>query len=688
MIWELEKDKFTYILRYFLHEEPKFDRATAERRVDEMLDYCRENHIEAVMLYVDTNPWWIYMPDSLEHTLKIKDVISYAGDRLREAGISYQLNYQNLFGSVDGNCDHTKHLDWECYTDEFGKVSKGVGCMIGEKFRKLAGEKLRIWSETKPDVIWIDDDMRLHNHTRNPYNGTGGTGTDFGCFCDKHIAEFNKRFGCNFDRESLHKAVLDRGGASETGKNWRKFCGECYEDTASWIEKTVHEVSPDTRVGIMTSLPDNHAQEGREWGSFLKALSGKHKPIIRSHYGPYGDAALSPRAYAFTHIFSEQLETNIKGQYEGAVDYAPEIENGFFTRYAKSAVATAFQLMLSAFQGYKGITLSITDWEGCSFADEDTFGKMLKEHKAYCDTVATMLPESLATKGIGFITSPTRHPDAEKETADAIGKYVPKRNLDNFFEKLGFPCQYVLPENVSECKLVILDSDAVIQLTDDELKECLSKAVFADVGAAERICERGFGEYIGVIPGEAGKVTVGSEHLLTKKHYDGSNRYLPARILVGDWQILTPEGAECITRFFTPDGESYPGLTKFENSLGGKVYVYEATDAGFTDRLCSTYRVELFRDIVEELAPGVVRADFPSYAMMAVREDEHNTAVFVSNLAADEIKDIKVKFPKEPKLVKMITVDGKVSEISACGRNAVIPCGLHMFESVVLMAQY
>lgn len=688
MAWELNKDRFSYILRYFLQEKPRYDRATTERRIDELIDYCKENSIEAVMLYVDANPYWYYMPDSIEHTLEIKDIIAYAGAKLRNAGISYQLNYQNLPGAVDGNCDHTSYLDWECYTDEFGNVSKGSACLIGEKFRRIAGEKLRIWAETNPDVIWIDDDLRFHNHTCNPYNGINSSVTDFGCFCDKHIAEFNKKYNSNYDRDSLHKAILERGGASDAGKNWRQFCAQCYEETALWIEKTIHSVSPDTRIGIMTSLPDIHAQEGREWGSFLKALCGEHKPIVRSHYGPYGDAALSPRAYVFTHIFSEQLETNINGQYNGEVDYAPEIENGFFTQYSKSVAATSFQLMLSAFQGYKGITLSITDLEGYSLIDEKLFGKLLKERKNYCDIMAKMISSTLKTTGVGFITSPTRYPDAEKETTDAIGKYIPKRHLDSFFEKLGFPCRYVLPENVGECELIVLDSDSVIQLTDDELINCLSRGVFADAGAAKKICERGFGRYIGVISGETGSVTIGSELMITKKNQDGSERYLPARIPVGDWRILTLDGAKCLTEVSTPDGKRYPGFTMFENSLGGKVCVYTAEGQGFSDRLCSTYRIDLLRDVVQELSPGVVMADFPSYAMMTVREDDYTTAVFISNFAADKIKDITVKFAKKPKSVNMITADSKVSELSICGKNVVAPCELNMFESVVLTAQY
>lgn len=59
------------------------------------------------------------MPDTEEHNSYLAGVISEAAEKLRENGISYQLNYQNLFGSWDGNFDHRDMLTWECYVDEY-----------------------------------------------------------------------------------------------------------------------------------------------------------------------------------------------------------------------------------------------------------------------------------------------------------------------------------------------------------------------------------------------------------------------------------------------------------------------------------------------------------------------------------------------------------------------------------------
>ena len=198
MIWNIDRNNGTYILRYYLPCMPQYSKDTTASRSKELIDFCLENNVDCVMLYVDLNPYWCYMPDTIEHTEYLIDTLQSTITQLRENNISYQLNYQNLFGSWDGNSDHKEMMqNWECYTDEFGRQSKGVGCMSGEKFRSVALKKLSMWAKTKPDAIWIDDDMRLHNHRTGIYDlwegKSGAEGLDFGCFCDMHIKKFNEK---------------------------------------------------------------------------------------------------------------------------------------------------------------------------------------------------------------------------------------------------------------------------------------------------------------------------------------------------------------------------------------------------------------------------------------------------------------------------------------------------------------
>ena len=326
MEWEIN-DKSTYILRYYLPLDPTYDETIFNKRGDELIQYCLNNHITAVMLYVDLNPNWYYSPDSLEHTRYYATLLQPVIEKLRENAISYQLNYQNLVGAWDGGANLNDVNQWENWVDQDGKASSGCACCLGSRFRAVAGQKLKLWAATKPDVIWIDDDIRFHNHLTaigDLWSGKSSSyRVDYGCFCDEHIKKFNETYHLSYSRAKIVEGILSGGDGR---KRWMNFSGSVADEFASWIEKTIHEISPNTRIAVMTSTVDSHSVEGRNWNSFLHSLSGEHKPLLRPTFGPYKEG--DPRAFFISYLAVEQLKENIKSQYGRNVDFCPEIENG------------------------------------------------------------------------------------------------------------------------------------------------------------------------------------------------------------------------------------------------------------------------------------------------------------------------------------------------------------------------
>ena len=139
-------------------------------------------------------------------------------------------------------------------------------------------------------------------------------------------------------------------------------------ETASWVCSQIHKISPFTRIAQMTSVPDVHAVEGRNWRGFLECLSGEgYKPIIRPHFGPYTE--VSPASFVNSYTMLDQTMANIGIQVKDNVDYCPELENTRFTRWAKSRVP-GFQLILGQLIGCRGITLSLFDLEGTPLSEE------------------------------------------------------------------------------------------------------------------------------------------------------------------------------------------------------------------------------------------------------------------------------------------------------------------------------
>lgn len=691
MVWSLKKDKFSYILRYYLPCLPQYDAAVTERRADELIAFCKRARVSTVMLYVDLNPYWYYMPDSEAHADYVAEQMEMLAPRLRKAGLSYQLNYQNLFGSVDGNHDHKALCGWEdCYTDEFGEPSFGVGCMLSERFRAVALSKLKRFSKTCPDAIWIDDDIRIHNHRTELHTVLAGKKgkeeLDFGCFCPLHMAAFSKKIGREISREEVRSALLAKGEPRELAEKWRAFQREVCADMNRAIERTIHSVSPDTRVALMTSVPDVHAVEGRDWGEFLTALSGEHAPLIRSHFGPYMES--DPREFINAYLLADQLRTNAEAQYtRGEIEYCPEIENTRFTRYAKSVGATTYQLDLSAFLGCRGVTLSIFDLEGCVLSEEYEWEHMLASHRPFCDRVTREL-DGMKKYGIGLLTSPDRYPRSEKKSeSHRLSATVQKRPFEGALARLGIPVAFVTPEKIGDMNAMILERGGVMQLTDEELLSCLSKGLLLDGGAAEEIEKRGFGAYLGVHSGEPVMQVAASERFTEHTHADGSAVIIPSRIGPGAYRDITLTGASALSYLYNPSGDKHPGFTYFENSLGGRVAIY-AAEGDFGDGFASIHRVAVLRELFARLDPALPIATLPAYGLCAVRRDENRTAVFLGNLWPDTVKGMSVRFEKTPVCAYMILANGRKKALKIEGNEVKINASLPAYGTAVIVAEY
>lgn len=683
MLWQLSDKEHTYILRYYLPCLPQYPSDVTERRIDELIDFCLKHNVGAVMFYVDLNPYWYYMPDSCEHNSYVADVVRKASRKLKKAGISYHLNYQNLFGAWDGNYDHRGMLPYECYVDEMGNESYGSGCMIGEKFRLFAGKKLSEWANTNPDVIWIDDDMRTHNHQTQIHDLWDGKSAsadlDFGCFCPEHIKKFNELTGYGFDREQIVKECLSNPGIR---KQWLDFQNDCLCDTASWIERIVCFASPGTRIAIMTSLADVHAAEGRNWNGFLDSLSGGNTPLIRATFGPYSESA--PRDFAHSLSRFASLKSNISKQYKFATDYCPEVENTRFTRYSKSISATKFQIGLSAFMGARGVTLSIFDLEGCILDEEPEFGEMLDSAKDFCDRMNREKMCGYSDRGLAFIASPDRVQCAD--FGSSISKFsdmVNFREFDVLFAKAGIPIKYTQPDEAESEQLIALDRFAVRLLTDSEIMQILSGSVIMDGGAANELIERGFGEYTGINAMTKNKCIVSSELFHTEKRRDNSDVYVPCRISGGRWYDVQGEGIEILSSFITPNGIRHPGFTSFENSLGGKVIVY-ATEGDFGDGFYSNYRIKFLKKIFKELYRDIITVETPSYGLCSVRTNGKKTMVFVSNLSADVYENLKISVPQNAYGASLIFSDGKSREVEIRNGHVELPRSLPIYGYVVV----
>lgn len=686
-MWERKKEQANYILRYYLPCGPLYDEEAVRNRMEGLVEFCVRYQVPAVMLYVDSNPCWYYLPDTPEHTACYVEVVKQLAVRLREKGISYQLNYQNLCGASDGGADLRDVYQWELYVDEKGMESGGVACMAGEKFRETAGKKLRMWASTEPDVIWMDDDMRFHNHgTASKARWQGkypGRKTDYGCFCPRHMELYNARMHTSHTREELVAGILEGSARAD----WMAFAGDCMTETAHWVERSIHEVSPETRIAIMTSTPDVHSVEGRHWGDFLKSLSGKDVPLLRPYFGPYKEGL--PEDFFDSYLLFEQLKANVASQYGNEFAFCPEIENTRFTRWSKSLAATGYQIMLAAFLGSVGITLSIYDLEGCVLAEEPEYGELLTKFAPFVRTMQSWELWDWQSEGMALVTAPDRAgaPWNGRKVRE-MEELARGRLWDKVLIKCGIACRYVTPEHLEEAACVALDACTAALLKDEEIRKVLTKGVLLDAGAAEVLKRRGFGEWLGAEVGETMECISASELLCTMRHQDNSPVRVPSRIEGGKWNHLLPKEGKELSRLITPEGREYPGFTEFQNSFGGRVVIYAGNGAvggGFY----TNYRVKLLKEICERLSGGTgVIVDNASYLLLCVKKRKDEMALFMVNLTADKVEKMNIRIPGKVKSAGLTRGCGPGGELEIAG-NEIRCCGLNLglYEGAVLRIQ-
>lgn len=629
-----EKKSYTYILRYYLPVLPLYDEDYTEKRFVELLEFCKTAKVEAVMFFVALSPYCYYLPEDPALTQTWVEQMKPYIERLKAQGIGYQLNFQNSLGSVPQGQDMEKYFNWEYLVDNNGYKSP-CGCPIGKKFRQHTGKRLQYWAKTKPDVVWLDDDFRMHNHLNGAKSKSGG---DFYCFCDEHIRLFNEKYNKHYTRESLVEEILRPGKPSWARQTYLPFVGDLMAETAEWTSDVIHKESPETRVALMTSMPDVHATEWRDWKRTLDGFEKRRKPLLRPHFGPYNEN--DPRDAIYSYSRYEQLKAQLKKAYGGEIDYCPELENTPFTVWSKSAAHTAYQIALSAFMGSQGITLSLYDLNGAAFFEEPAYCEVLKEEKPFVNKLFRLNLRNAKSLGVIIPTDPQSGLHYTLTKDDNFNNLRgAERYIQDYLLKIGIPCCYRTTDAL-EGGVVALDGYTANFLSDDVLKKVLSGSVFIDYGAAQILIERGFGSYIGIREFESNTDKVVQSEVFTKrKRKDGTYICVPCRITAGNWgKANLLENAEILSQFVLPNGEKVPGLVWFDNSYGGKVLIYIAKK-DWSRAFYTHQRVAYFKDLFQKLSPTLPRLDCHSYTMLAAIEKDGEKYYSITNLATDTEKN-------------------------------------------------
>jgi len=586
--------------------------------IDEVVRYCKANGVTEVMWKVDTEVFNRgFTPISL-----IEEYIPWlkkGKNALSEINVVSSINPWMTLNHADyGRDSRGKLPDMYWMVGHDGTESIACACPLSDSWQRYIVEAYSLYAQTKPNILWLEDDFRHFNHKP----------IDWGCFCPIHIERFSEHIGEKITREKLVECILKPGPPHPLRRKWMDFLGDNMVKVAAKIEKAVHTVSPETKLGLMSSSPEDHSIEGRKWHKLLKTLAGRHQPVCRPAMGSY-------RSIEYFDIYnSMQVTRKTTFCLPPGTKACAEIENAPFTEFVKSVRFTRMQILLAAAAGCDDITMNLYDHAGTPLQPDDPYGLMLRNTKSFLNGLLQYRTIGGKEKGIGILFAPHIAQKVQTNTGTDFTELYP--NASGWFtalQALGHAVTY------QQSDVVAITGQITRGYRDEQIKNILSKAVLLDAFAAKTLAQDGYGQYIGVNVGDFIKrttVPISAEDF-------GAGVYISAR-LATEREILCrlkpQKGASVFSNFVDCNRDVFmPAVVFFENSLGGRVAVF-AMDMRYGATCCfmSWHRKRQFKQILDWLTNDnldlfvsggphslPMRTDYDNYSIVTVANNSPDT---------------------------------------------------------------
>ncbi len=512
-------------------------------------------------------------------------------------------------------------------------------CPLDPEFRRLfVGRCRRVAEIAQPHLILFEDDFELSNH--------GAVG--YGCFCERHLAEFARLAGRRYAREELEKIFSAVNPESirlrrlHAGLACRTLAGLAAETAAA-----VQAVAPATRLGLCQ--PGTWSLDGDMAESVTRAFAGRNRPWLRICGASYGaDVPVNlPAALLSTLYTAQHLSGDIDRFYEG--DTFPH------NRFYCSAAMLESMITLALSYGCTDVLLyavqqlpdPLTDW---GYLDLYRDGR---------DRFAALRAalEGCAVAGIELVSRPEAC-----AAAPWTGRAIRDSGLGGPADGSLLLGRYGFPYTTVEAPLKALIGDATPRiLTDEALIRILSGPLFVDGAAARVLDERGLGDLLGLACEPAGGQGFNTERVRdTPDFRDLAGQTIYSMAYLGSWGPLQADmtaycplpGAEVLTDYVELVPESAEprfgqhGLMRCVNRLGGRIVVSPAALATSSSNLYNGLKRELLRRLFRWLDPDGMPAavlDQPNVSLTAnVARGGGRLILTLINLSSDTARQLKL----------------------------------------------
>lgn len=652
-----------HILRYYIHEK------SSDRNIKDIIEFSKRTGCREVYLFTTNylkQPSFLKLEVLQEYVDKMKKWVK----TMEENDIEVYVNVMQTLGHRNFPFSDSKEFPFQRQIYSDGRISEASACPFDESLGNYLSEVYKIYAQLKPKHMFVDDDYR--------YLLQG-----WGCMCPLHLGVLSKRSGRDITREELLDELFKPTNnlPSEIKLEYHNVQVEALRSLAVKIREAVHEISPETQVGLMLATAPLFSW-GHDFDLIAKAFAGEnHKPLLRPHIYVYTDTEQHPIEF-FDRFMQPAIIRNLVDE---NTDFQPEIDNYSFTYFSKTPQMTLMQMTTVHLLGFHRHTLSIFDYYGNPFSHSKDLTDMFEKHKEFFDELIRLIPEGTKSSGISLWQHPQGHiyhrirnqannsiklinPSDLKGTTTAknMMDLMPKRKADIYVPLLGLPVgfQWDNPE------FLFISGDDILALSDTEKEKLLSNGAILDRRACECLINSGWGDRLGI------EFEEGSDEYSDEEYYectDFCKEYCGTSspnlgLVKGKYsKIVIKNGVKSfvLSKLVNVSGEEIsPLVVAVENSVGKRFGIL----AFDMDELVKLGFMNLQRTVqLRNLISWVSRKELPAavfghpYIVPIYIDLDVNTSILaLSNYSTSAANNYKVKLGRKTlSEIEYLTHEGK-----------------------------
>jgi hypothetical protein len=469
---------YLYSLRFAV--DPGF---TDERSLEELPGFIAAAAIDDVMVFANVEELNTGHTDESERVV-FSDLARRTEAIARSAGATMSLNPWHTIMHGDYGKRLRDGQDFRLMVDPNGREAELTVCPLDPEWLDYLCGLYAFYARTHPRLLWLEDDFRYHNHWPLEWGG---------CFCDAHLAEFSRRAGRPLQRAEFISGLLAPGRPHEFRRIWLETAAETLEQAAAAVGEAVRTVSPETSMGLMSSVPAVHAAEGRRWTALLTALGGGEPAAVRLHLPSY----VERRPAEYLMLLHSVSDLNRALLPAGTAVY-PELENFPYSRFSTSLTFTRFQLLTAQVLDPAGMTIDLFDLNGNGPVIAEGYQQVLAQTKPYLERGRDSGVFAAQRTGVTVLVSEASAAALQTGAGRSMTELYPREGwLGALLGGYGVPFRYstALPPAGG---VVAVTGQYFRNLSEAAIRELLAEhRAILDAEAVDTLVELGLGDLVG-----------------------------------------------------------------------------------------------------------------------------------------------------------------------------------------------